>query len=186
MMVPSRSITTSRKMRCVSLGRKNFMFAGSDSGGERAAAMYWLIGSCKLNGIDPRAYLRHVLTCIADHPINRVDELLPWHVAPYLRPPAKPPDCSGSSRPLTTPASPVYARRGHGRNVVPCHIIGQARAKITNGLAEALTLVWPKSSLEPVRDLFMLHTRCNKMTRKAKLTNCRLVLSCRSQFFQRR
>lgn len=81
-------------LRCVSLGRKNFMFAGSDSGGERAAAMYSLIGSCKLNGIDPRAYLTHVLTCIADHPINRVDELLPWHVAAYLRPPAKPPDRS--------------------------------------------------------------------------------------------
>jgi transposase len=81
-------------LRCVSLGRKNFMFAGSDSGGERAAAMYSLIGSCKLNGIDPRAYLCHVLTCIADHPINRVDELLPWRVAEHLANPAKPPDPS--------------------------------------------------------------------------------------------
>ena len=70
------------------------MFAGSDSGGERAAAMYSLIGSCKLNGIDPRAYLCHVLTCIADHPINRVDELLPWRVAEHLANPAKPPDPS--------------------------------------------------------------------------------------------
>jgi transposase len=77
-------------LRCVSLGRKNFLFAGSDSGGERAAAMYSLIGSCKLNGIDPRAYLTHVLTCIADHPINRVDELLPWRVAAHLQNPPPP------------------------------------------------------------------------------------------------
>ncbi len=71
-------------LRCVSLGRKNFLFAGSDSGGERAAAMYGLIGTCKLNGINPRAYLEYVLTHIADHPINRVDELLPWNVVRKL------------------------------------------------------------------------------------------------------
>ncbi len=71
-------------LRCVSLGRKNFLFAGSDSGGERAAAMYGLIGTCKLNGINPRAYLEYVLTHIADHPINRVDDLLPWRVAGKL------------------------------------------------------------------------------------------------------
>ncbi|REG58578.1 transposase [Paraburkholderia sp. BL6669N2] len=71
-------------LRCVSLGRKNFLFAGSDSGGERAAAMYGLIGTCKLNGINPRAYLEYVLTHIADHPINRIDELLPWNVATKL------------------------------------------------------------------------------------------------------
>jgi transposase len=62
------------------LGRKNFLFAGSDSGGERAAAMYSLMGSCKINGIDPRAYLTYVLTNIADHPIHRIDELLPWRL----------------------------------------------------------------------------------------------------------
>ncbi|MFM0053947.1 IS66 family transposase, partial [Caballeronia grimmiae] len=73
-------------LRCVSLGRKNFLFAGSDSGGERAAAMYGLIGTCKLNGINPRAYLEYVLTHIADHPINRVDELLPWNMASKLPP----------------------------------------------------------------------------------------------------
>lgn len=71
-------------LRCVSLGRKNFLFAGSDSGGERAAAMYGLIGTCKLNGINPRAYLEYVLTHIADHPFNRIDELLPWNVAKKL------------------------------------------------------------------------------------------------------
>lgn len=68
-------------LRGVSLGRKNFLFMGADSGGERAAAMYALIGTCKLNGFDPEAYLRHVLTHIADHPINRIDDLLPWNLA---------------------------------------------------------------------------------------------------------
>ncbi|AOJ07572.1 hypothetical protein WS71_09805 [Burkholderia mayonis] len=68
-------------LRCVSLGRKNLLFAGSDSGGERAAAMYGLIGTCKLNGINPRAYLEYVPTHIADHPINRIDELLLWNAA---------------------------------------------------------------------------------------------------------
>jgi hypothetical protein len=53
---------------------------GSDAGGERAASMYTLIGTCKLSGIDPEAYLRHVFERIADHPINRIDELLPWNV----------------------------------------------------------------------------------------------------------
>lgn len=71
-------------LRCVSLGRKNFLFVGSDSGGGRTAAMYGLIGTCKLNGINPRAYLEYVLTQVADHPINRVDELLPWNVAKKL------------------------------------------------------------------------------------------------------
>jgi transposase len=69
-----------RALRAVALGRKNFLFAGSDSGGERAAAMYTLIGSAKLNGMDPEAYLRHVLERIADHHINHIAELLPWNV----------------------------------------------------------------------------------------------------------
>jgi transposase len=69
-----------RALRAVALGRKNYLFAGSNSGGERAAAMYTLIGTAKLNGIDPEAYLRHVLSRIADHPISRIDELLPWNV----------------------------------------------------------------------------------------------------------
>jgi transposase len=74
-----------RSLRCVALGRKNYLFAGSDRGGERAAACYALIGSATLNGLDPEAYLRHVLTHIAEHPISRIKELLPWHLAPSLQ-----------------------------------------------------------------------------------------------------
>jgi transposase len=70
-----------RALRVVALGRKNFLFAGSDGGGESAAAMYSLMGTAKLNGLDPESYLRNVLSRIADHPINRIEELLPWNVA---------------------------------------------------------------------------------------------------------
>ncbi|EIM96349.1 transposase IS66 [Paraburkholderia hospita] len=66
------------------------MFCGSDSGGERAAAMYSLIGSCKLNGVVPRAYLTYVLTHIAEHKTNHIDELLPWNLADRLRKSADP------------------------------------------------------------------------------------------------
>ena len=69
-----------RALRAVALGRKNYLFAGSDSGGERAAAIYSLIGTAKLNGRDPEAYLREVLTRIADHPISRISKLLPWNI----------------------------------------------------------------------------------------------------------
>jgi transposase len=69
-----------RALRCVALGRKNYLFAGSDAGGERAAAIYSLIGTAKLNGLDPEAYMRDVLGRIAEHPINRIDELLPWNL----------------------------------------------------------------------------------------------------------
>lgn len=73
--------TAERALRAVVLGRKNYLFAGSDSGGERAAAIYSLIGTAKLNDVDPEAYLRDVLTRIADHPVNRIHELLPWNVS---------------------------------------------------------------------------------------------------------
>lgn len=65
--------------------RKNFLFVGSPAGGERAAAMYSLIGTARLNGLDPEAYLRHVLGRIAEHPVNRIGELLPWNVATALQ-----------------------------------------------------------------------------------------------------
>jgi len=69
-----------RALRAVAIGRKNYLFAGSDTGGERAAAIYTLIGTAKLNGVDPGAYLRFVLERIADHPIKHIAELLPWNV----------------------------------------------------------------------------------------------------------
>jgi len=71
-----------RALRGVALGRGNYLFMGSDAGGERAAALYGLLETAKLNGLDPEAYLRDVLGRIADHPVNRVDELLPWNIAP--------------------------------------------------------------------------------------------------------
>jgi transposase len=74
------NLTVERQIRPVALGRSNFLFAGSDTGGERAAAAYSLIGTARLNGVDPERYLRHVLERIADHPINRVSDLLPWNV----------------------------------------------------------------------------------------------------------
>jgi transposase len=73
-----------RALRTVALGRKNFLFCGSDSGGERAAAIYSLLGTAKLNGLDPELYLRNVLERVADHPVNRLQELLPWNLAATL------------------------------------------------------------------------------------------------------
>lgn len=69
-----------REIRPVALGRKNYLFAGSDAGGDRAARLYGLLNTAKLNGLDPEQYLIHVLSRIADHPVNTVDELLPWNV----------------------------------------------------------------------------------------------------------
>jgi transposase len=74
-----------RALRAVALGRKNYLFAGSDRGGESAAAIYSLIGTAKLNGIDPESYLRNILSRIAEHAINRIDDLLPWNLAEQLR-----------------------------------------------------------------------------------------------------
>lgn len=74
-----------RALRVVALGRKNYLFAGSDTGGERAAAIYSLIGSAKLNGLDPEHYLRTVLAHVADHPVNRIADLLPWNLAADLQ-----------------------------------------------------------------------------------------------------
>jgi transposase len=73
-----------RSLRAVALGRKNYLFAGADSGGERAAAIYSLIGSAKLNDLDPEGYLRDVIARIAEHPMSRIGELLPWNIAALL------------------------------------------------------------------------------------------------------
>jgi transposase len=70
-----------RAIRPLVLGRKNYLFAGSDSGGVRAAKMYTII---LLNRLDPEAYLRDIFARIADHPINRIEELLPWRWMPTV------------------------------------------------------------------------------------------------------
>ena len=74
-----------RALRVVAIGRKNYLFMGADSGGQRAASLYSLIGTAKLNGLDPAFYLRTVLATITEHPINRIEELLPWNVVATLR-----------------------------------------------------------------------------------------------------
>ncbi|MFZ3179659.1 MAG: transposase [Methylocystis silviterrae] len=68
-----------RGLRGIALGRKSWLFCGSDRGGQRAAAMYGLIVTAKMNGVDPQAWLVDVLTRIAGHPAHRLDELLPWN-----------------------------------------------------------------------------------------------------------
>ncbi len=69
-----------RALRTVAMTRKNFLFLGSDAGGERAAAVYSLIGTARLNGLDPEAYLRHVIQRMTDQPDVKLDDLLPWNV----------------------------------------------------------------------------------------------------------
>ncbi|EGM7447628.1 IS66 family transposase, partial [Escherichia coli] len=67
-------------LRAVSLGRKNFLFFGSDHGGERGALLYSLIDTCRLNNVEPEKWLRYVIEHIQDWPANRVRDLLPWKV----------------------------------------------------------------------------------------------------------
>jgi transposase len=78
-----------RSVRGAGVGRKNYLFFGSDTGGGRAAIIYSLIETCKLNHIDPQRYLHYVLERIADHPINRIEELLPWNLVEQLQQPAQ-------------------------------------------------------------------------------------------------
>jgi len=68
-----------RGLRGIALGRKSWLFCGSDRGGQRAAAMYSLIVTAEMNGIDPQAWLTDVLSRIVVHPVHRLDELLPWN-----------------------------------------------------------------------------------------------------------
>jgi len=74
-----------RALRAVAIGRKNYLFMGANSGGQRAASLYSLIGTAKLNGLDPAFYLRTVLATITEHPINRIAELLPWNIEVSLQ-----------------------------------------------------------------------------------------------------
>ena len=70
-------------MRAIALGRKNYLFCGSDTGSDRAASIYTLVQTAKLNGVNPEAYLKGILTKIAaGHPINRINELTPWRMLP--------------------------------------------------------------------------------------------------------
>jgi transposase len=71
-----------RALRCVAIGRKNYLFAGSDAGGRRAAAIYSLVESAKLNALNPQHYIADVLARIAEHPARRIAELLPWNWQP--------------------------------------------------------------------------------------------------------
>ncbi|MFP1592088.1 transposase domain-containing protein [Escherichia coli] len=82
MTVWRRRTETQQKERFVPSvsGKRIDMFFGNDHGGERGALLYGLIGTCRLNGIDPEAYLRHILSVLPEWPSNRVDELLPWNV----------------------------------------------------------------------------------------------------------
>ena len=68
-----------RGMRAVALGRKNYLFVGSEAGGKAAAIAYTLIETAKLNGVDPQAWLADTLTRISNYKITKIDELLPWH-----------------------------------------------------------------------------------------------------------
>jgi len=64
----------------VAIGRKNYLFLGSDEGGDRAATLYSLLGTARLNGVNPLAYLTHVLKVINDHKVNAIEDLLPWRL----------------------------------------------------------------------------------------------------------
>jgi transposase len=77
-----------RALRGVAVGRKNWTFAGSDAGGHRAAAVYTLVESCKMNDVDPQAWLADVLARLPDYPANKVVDLLPWNWKPNLKPKA--------------------------------------------------------------------------------------------------
>ena len=78
----SENNAAERSLRGGALGRKNWLFAGSDQGGHRAASIYSLVETAKLNGVDPQAWLADTIARISDHPARRVAELLPWNYRP--------------------------------------------------------------------------------------------------------
>jgi len=78
-----------RAVRGVAVGRKNWTFAGSDAGGHRAAAILTLIETCKMNDVDPQAWLTDILARLPDHPAKRINELLPWNWKLQHQPQAK-------------------------------------------------------------------------------------------------
>ncbi len=82
-----------RALRGIALGRKSWLFAGSDRGGQRAAVMYSLIVSAKLNDVDPQGWMAYALANIATHPTSRLDELVPWHWRAENALPRQAPDC---------------------------------------------------------------------------------------------
>src|SRR5262249_39645103 len=97
-----------RSLRGIAIGRKAWLFAGSERGGERAAAMFTLIETAKLNGLDPQAWLADVLARIADHRITDLAALLPWNWRSHVDAAAAQP-CS-PTRPITPSPSPVSPR----------------------------------------------------------------------------
>jgi IS66 C-terminal element len=132
----------------VALGRKNYLFVGLDAGGERAAALYSLIGTAKLNGIDPEAYLRDVLTCIPDHPISHIEELLPWNVVAESA--ETPPLAAWPIAPQSTrPCSDAHSSSGSGSdshrgdfwNTSPIHDAGVLECQATTRLCAPIAKV---------------------------------------------
>ena len=107
-----------RAIRGIALGRKSWLFAGSDRGGQRAAAMYSLIVTAKMNDVDPQAWLADVLARIAEHPAHRIDELLPWNWRPLRRAPVRQPDLGLPSHTYspsaTSPKSSARMQTGCG------------------------------------------------------------------------
>jgi hypothetical protein len=101
-----------RALRGIALGRKSWLFAGSDRGGQRAAALYSLIITAKLNDVDPQAWLADVLARIAEHPAHSIDDLLPWNWRPPWRRAARQPNRGGDKRRLHHRLPRQPARRG--------------------------------------------------------------------------
>jgi len=109
-------------IRPITLGRKNWLFAGSDAGGDRAAIFYTLIRSAKLNGLEPEEWLRDVLTRIGDHPINRLDQLLPWNVARSATLPEPTPVKTKRPQPLAD----AYSLIASARSTAARHMVARA------------------------------------------------------------